>query len=88
MRNSILRYNNPQTQILLLEQITEASEKHEQRTILEMESEMQSLNKTLLKTQDKLLENERGHGHFDSMSGLMIKYREVHSYTEQANRFM
>jgi hypothetical protein len=53
-----------------------------------MESEMQSLNKTLLKTQDKLLENERGHGHFDSMSGLMIKYREVHSYTEQANRFM
>lgn len=49
---------------------------------------MQSLNKTLLKTQDKLLENERGHGHFDSMSGLMIKYREVHSYTEQANRFM
>jgi hypothetical protein len=49
---------------------------------------MKSLNKTLINTQDKLMENELGRGQFDSMSGLVIKYKEVHAFTEQAERFM
>jgi|JI6StandDraft_1071083.scaffolds.fasta_scaffold04842_4 hypothetical protein len=42
---------------------------------------MKSLSRTLIKTQDKLLENEQGRTQFDSMSGLMIKYKEVHGFT-------
>jgi hypothetical protein len=42
---------------------------------------MKSLNKTLIKTQDKLMENELGRGEFDSMSGFVIKYKEVHAFT-------
>jgi len=49
---------------------------------------MKSLNRTLVKTQDKLLENEQGRPYFDSMSGMIIKYKEVHGYTEQASRFL
>lgn len=48
---------------------------------------MKSLNKTLISAQDKLRETEQIRGHFDSISGLMIKYREVHGFTEQAARF-
>jgi hypothetical protein len=49
---------------------------------------MKYLNKTLINTQDKLMENELGKSQFDSMSGLLIKYKEVHRFTEQAERFM
>lgn len=51
------KVHQPTMQTLLLEQITDASEKHEQRTMLELESEMKSLSRTLIKTQDKLMEN-------------------------------
>lgn len=56
--------------------------------MLELESEVKSLNRTLITTQNKLLANEQGRPQFDSMSGLMIKYKEVHGFTEQADRFM